>query len=181
MNEQILERDRYDQMSRHAQRVLMRIGSSWNFLAGPSGSYVHDGAFKTLVDSDEPLTIHAICKSDGRGRNGVKYEIIPMLKKFELVEVTEGRHTSYKLNELGKEVIAAMVETCSYCCESRICPTCYGVGTTHECGHWDYTGAARPVQLYVNDCKGCNDDGMRFCGNCKGDGICKGCLEDDHG
>lgn len=177
MNEQILERDIFDRMSRRAQRVLMKIGSTWDILACPSGSYVQSGAFKTLLDSDEPLTIHAICKSDGRGRNGVKYEIIPMLKRFELVEVTEGNHTTYKLNELGKEVISVMVETCSYCCESRICGTCYGVGTTHACAHWDYSH----VQLNVNDCKGCNDDGMRFCQNCKGDGICKSCLEDDHG
>lgn len=181
MNEQILEQDRYDQMSRHAQKVLMRIGSSWDMYASPSGSYVWSGAFKTLVDSDEPLTIHAICKSDqGCGRNGVKYAVIPMLKQFELVEVTQGNHTKYKLNELGKEVIAAMVETCSWCCESRICGTCYGVGTTHECGHWDYSGNGG-VQLNVNDCKGCNDDGIRFCQNCKGDGICQKCLEDDHG
>lgn len=182
MNEQILEQDIFDRLSRHAQRVLMKIGSSWDIFVGPAGSYVGSGAFKTLLDSDEPLTIHGICKHDhGCGRNGVKYSIIPMLKKFELVEITEGNNTAYKLNELGKEVISAMVETCSYCCESKICNNCNGVGTKYECSHWKHDDNDDLIVLNVHDCKDCNDDGMHFCGTCKGNGICQHCLEDDHG
>ena len=162
-----------------AQKVLIEIGLSWDIIIGPSGSYVHNTSLKKLLEAKQPISVNKMTDS-GRGRNGVIYSIIPMCKRYRLIDITDGNHQSYMLNDLGREVIEMMVSTCSYCNDTKLCRFCNGNGIRIDikCGHNDWNGN-RAIKKSSEECDKCDGNNL-FCYQCKTNpGVCDICGDDE--
>ena len=162
-------------LSRPAQDVLIKIALGWDIIIGPSGSYVHDTSLKKLLEAQQPISINKMTNS-GRGRNGVIYSIIPMCQKHRLIEIMgNGNHTKYLLNDLGREVIGAMLSTCSYCSGTKLCRFCRdGVQISNCCDHGDWNGNNYEYKS-PEACEECIN-GLMKCSACINEpGVCDRC------
>ena len=114
MSEQITQQSQnqldtmIDNLSPEAKTILIKIGLRWSYTVGPSGSYVNTSSLEKAYKAEGPWSANKLT-DQGRGRNGVIYELIPLLKEYELVTVNNERnYTMYMLTEVGKEIIGAL-------------------------------------------------------------------------
>ena len=115
MSEQITQQsqNQFEEMisnlSPEAKTILIRISLNWQNIVGSFGSYVNTSSLEIAHKAKVPWSANKLT-DDGRGRNGVIYELIPMLEKYELVIINNERnYKMYMLTDLGKEVIGAML------------------------------------------------------------------------
>ena len=115
MSEQITQQSQnqldtiIDNLSPEAKTILIKIGLRWSWIVGSFGSYVNKSSLEKAYKAERPWSANKLTEQ-GRGRNGVIYELVPLLKKYELVIVNNERnYTMYMLTEVGKEVIGAML------------------------------------------------------------------------
>ena len=96
-------------LSPEAKTILIKIGLNWQNIVGSFGSYVNTSSLELAHKAQRPWSANKLT-DQGRGRNGVVYELIPMLEKFELVIINnQQNYKVYMLTDLGKEVIGAML------------------------------------------------------------------------
>ena len=117
MSEQITQQsqNQFEEMinnlSPEAKTILIKISLNWQNIVGASGSYVNTSSLVLAHKAKRPWSANKLT-DQGRGRNGVIYELIPMLEKYELVIINNERnYKMYMLTDLGKEVIGAMLYT----------------------------------------------------------------------
>jgi hypothetical protein len=115
MSEQITQQsqNQFEEMisnlSPEAKTILIKIGLNWQNIVGAFGSYVNRSSLWRAHKAQVPWSANKLT-DQGRGRNGVIYELIPMLEKYELVIINNERnYKMYMLTDLGKEVIGAML------------------------------------------------------------------------
>ena len=115
MSEQIIQpsQNQFEEMisnlSPEAKTILIKISLNWQNIVGAFGSYVNTSSLETAYKAKEPWSANKLT-DQGRGRNGVIYELIPLLEKYELVIINNERNYKvYMLTDLGKEVIGAML------------------------------------------------------------------------
>jgi len=178
-------------MSPEGQMALAKIGVTWKEYAGYYGSLVPRDVLITMIKQNLPWSANKITQK-GQGRNGVIYTLLPMLKEQELVEEVDGRnYTRYTLTDTGKEVMRAMLYSCTSCDQTRECPHCWqglyyltddkGNKTPSQCSRarsrlgGQNTGADHKI----SDCNQCNEFGHRLCYSCKGTNKCQNCISDD--
>ena len=199
MNEQIIAQTaeaKYDrmleQMSAEAKNTLIKMGASWVDIVGSSGSWVSKRQLGKAMEQESPWTANKLTDR-GRGRNGVTWSLIPLLKSYNLVTVINGTHTRYMLNPIGKEVLSAMLYNCSFCNTTRECQCEDGLshhhdGTIQTCSHinrqdcqyCDGSGRSNDGdydcrRCTVGQCEYCDDQRNRYCYSCKGSMICNHC------
>ena len=96
-------------LSPEAKTILIKISLNWQNIVGSFGSYVNTSSLEIAHKAQRPWSANKLT-DQGRGRNGVIYELIPMLEKYELVIINNERnYKMYMLTDLGKEVIGAML------------------------------------------------------------------------
>ena len=115
MSEQITQpsQNQFEEMisnlSPEAKTILIKISLNWQNIVGSFGSFVNTSSLEIAYKAKEPWSANKLT-DQGRGRNGVIYELIPMLEKYELVIINNERnYKMYMLTDLGKEVIGAML------------------------------------------------------------------------
>ena len=115
MSEQITQQsqNQFEEMisnlSPEAKTILIKISLNWQNIVGSFGSYVNTSSLEIAHKAQVPWSANKLT-DQGRGRNGVVYELIPMLTKYELVIINnEQNYKVYMLTDLGKEVIGAML------------------------------------------------------------------------
>ena len=114
-----------DELSQEGKNALIKIGLNWHNIVGSYGSYVNRSILIESLKQNEPWTANKLLGGSGIGRNGVVYEFIPMLEKYELaVTNTEGRYVKHMLTPVGYEVIRLMCECCTRCNNTRMCQPC---------------------------------------------------------
>jgi len=181
-----------ERMSMPAKLVLIKIGTEWVEVVGSSGSWVSKEMLGKALEQEAPWTANKITNK-GRGRNGVVYSLIPLLKAFELVTIINGTHTRYMLNQTGKEVLNAMIFNCGRCRTTRLC-SC-GDGFSHhytdnhveQCGHIDRedceycNGTGNSLsgdydcRRCTLSCQYCDGSRNRYCYECRGTKVCGQC------
>ena len=114
MSEQITQQsqNQFEEMisnlSPEAKTILIKISLNWQNIVGSFGSYVNTSSLEIAHKAKGPWSANKLT-DQGRGRNGVIYELIPLLKEYELVTVNNERnYTMYMLTEVGKEIIGAL-------------------------------------------------------------------------
>ena len=96
-------------LSPEAKTILIKIGLNWKNTVGSFGSYVNISSLELAHKAQRPWSANKLT-DQGRGRNGVIYELIPMLEKYELIIINnQQNYRTYMLTHLGKEVIGAML------------------------------------------------------------------------
>ena len=96
-------------LSPEAKTILIKISLNWQNIVGSFGSYVNTSSLEIAHKAQRPWSANKLT-DQGRGRNGVVYELIPMLEKYELVIINnQQNYKTYMLTHLGKEVIGAML------------------------------------------------------------------------
>ncbi len=115
MSEQIIQpsQNQFEEMisnlSPEAKTILIKIGLNWQNIVGAFGSYVNKSSLELAYKAQRPWSANKLT-DQGRGRNGVIYELIPLLEKYELVIINNERNYKiYMLTDLGKEIIGAML------------------------------------------------------------------------
>jgi hypothetical protein len=115
MSEQITQQsqNQFEEMinnlSPEAKTILIKISLNWQNIVGAFGSYVNTSSLEIAHKAKEPWSANKLT-DNGRGRNGVVYELIPMLEKYNLIiKNINKNYTVYMLTDLGKEVIGAML------------------------------------------------------------------------
>ena len=115
MSEQITQQsqNQFEEMisnlSPEAKTIIIKIGLNWQHTVGSFGSYVNTSSLVLAHKAKEPWSANKLTE-EGRGRNGVVYELIPMLEDYELIIINNERnYKMYMLTDLGKEVIGAML------------------------------------------------------------------------
>ena len=115
MSEQITQQsqNQFEEMisnlSPEAKTILIKISLNWQNIVGAFGSYVNTSSLEIAHKAKEPWSANKLT-DNGRGRNGVVYEFIPLLEKYNLViKNVQKNYTVYMLTDLGKEVIGAML------------------------------------------------------------------------
>ena len=115
MSEQITQpsQNQFEEMisnlSPEAKTILIKISLNWQNIVGSFGSFVNTSSLEIAYKAKEPWSANKLT-DQGRGRNGVIYELIPMLEKYELVIINNERNYKiYMLTDLGKEIIGAML------------------------------------------------------------------------
>lgn len=112
MSEQITQtptEELINNLSPEAKTILIKIGLNWKNVVGSYGSYVNWSCLEIACKAQRPWSANKLTEK-GRGRNGVVYELIPLLEEYNLViKNINQNYTVYMLTDLGKEVIAAMI------------------------------------------------------------------------
>jgi hypothetical protein len=181
--------NRIQRMSPEAKNALIKIGLDWRYIVGGTGSWVTDSMLKKAKAQQFPWSMNKIT-DNGRGRNGVKYSLVPTFMKLNLlIENTEGTNPTYMLTEIGKEVISAMLFNCNTCNNDRICRKCSSTGYMEElCQHTNMrdcktcngTGKIDDDECWECDaendtCTQCNDKRQELCYSCDGKLKCNQC------
>ena len=92
-------------LSPEAKTILIKIGLNWQNIVGSFGSYVNTSSLEIAHKAQVPWSANKLT-DQGRGRNGVIYELIPMLEKFELVIINnQQNYKVYMLTDLGLSLI----------------------------------------------------------------------------
>ena len=170
-------------MSPEGQMALAKIGVTWKEYAGAFGSLVYNSIIVKMLKQDRPWSVNKLTFK-GQGRNGVVYTLLPMLKTYQLVEEVGGMNYSrYMLNDTGKEVMRAMMHSCTACNQTRECSRCWqGLEYTKgENGQLQGKECNSRVNENHNieTCRNCNDFGHQLCYTCHGTNKCHYCVSDD--
>jgi len=114
-----------DELSQEGKNALIKIGLNWHNIVGSYGSYVNRSILIESLKQERPWTANKLLGGSGVGRNGVVYEFIPMLEKYQLaVTDTGGRYVKHMLTPVGYEVIRLMCMSCLRCNNTRMCQSC---------------------------------------------------------
>ena len=182
-----LERD----VSPQALIALAKIGSTWNVYVGSTGSYVNSSAIINALNETEPWSANKIAGRRQGGANGVKWSLIPLLLKYNLATIVEGKKfTRYQLTDIGREVLVSMIINCPSCDNTRTCSQCVGTGrytrlygdeqTTTYCrtGQYDSTIQSYevPTKEHIDSCTSCDSEGYQICYSCGGNKKCNQCV-----
>ena len=115
MSEQITQQSQnqfeeiINNLSPEAKTILIKIGLNWKNIVGSFGSYVNWDCLEIAYKAKEPWSANKLTDK-GRGRNGVVYELIPLLEEYNLViKNINQNYTVYMLTDLGKEIVGAMI------------------------------------------------------------------------
>jgi len=112
MSEQITQTsidELVNSLSPEAKTILIKIGLNWKNIVGSFGSYVNWSCLEIAYQAKEPWSANKLTNK-GIGRNGVVYELIPLLEKYNLViKNINQNYTVYMLTDLGKEIVGAMI------------------------------------------------------------------------
>ena len=182
-----LERD----ISQKSLIVLAKIGTEWNAIVGSSGSYVNTSTIINALNEEKPWSANKITGRRQGGANGVKYSFIPLLLKYNLAEVVNGKNfTRYQLTTTGREVLVSMIINCSSCDNTRTCLQCGGTGK-YKSWHnndndrfiWCRSGEyivdeqtyTKPTKEHIESCNMCDSDGHQICYSCHGNKKCTQC------
>ena len=170
-------------MSPEGQMALAKIGMTWKEYAGAFGSLVYNSVIVKMLKQDRPWSANKLTEN-GQGRNGIIYTLLPMLKTYQLVEEVGGMNYSrYMLNDTGKEVMRAMMYSCTMCNQTRECSRCWqgveqrkneeGQMQGYECN------SNRYENHNIETCRNCNEFGHQLCYTCRGTNKCHYCVSDD--
>lgn len=167
-------------MSIEGQMTLAKIGLSWKDYAGEFGSLVYNSVLVKMLKEDMPWSVNKLTHK-GQGRNGVVYTLLPMLKKYELVEEIGGKnYTRYQLTDTGKEIMRGMLWTCSNCDQTRECSRCwqgleYNENDEHQLQGYECNNSGYESHD-IRTCSRCDEFGKQLCYQCHGTKKCSYCV-----